>query len=160
MILKNQNILGTMSYILIFIYGVAIFAIAYFIIQMLYSVYYTPGVTTIYNSPQAQKLFPNAMNKLFPTWGSNKLGMYDGRSFKFGQGTFWPDSGKGFVPNKFGSGGPSPSGGMRPTLPIPAESEIGYWGYTPTAEDVASYDIYDNSSQHVEYTTKIGWWND
>ena len=159
MAFKKQNILGTMSALLLFIYGVAILAIIYFIIQMLYSVYYTPGVTTIYNSPQAQKLFPNAKNKLFPTWGYNKAGMYDGQSFKLGQGSFWPDSGKGFVPNKFGSGGPSPSGGMRPTLPIPVETEVGWWSSSPQPEDVASYHIYDNSSQHVEYVTPVGWWN-
>jgi hypothetical protein len=158
MAFKNQNILGTMSYILTFIYGVAILAIVYFVVEALYSVYYTPGVNTIYNSPQAQKLFPNAPNKLFPTWGYTKSGMYEGQAFKFGQGKFWPDSGKGFVPNKFGSGGPSPSGGMRPTLPIPAETEVGFWGQTHTPEDIASYDIYDNSSQHVEYVTPVGWW--
>jgi hypothetical protein len=148
-----------MSYILTFIYGVAILAIIYFVVQTLYSVYYTPGTTTLYNSPITQKLFPNATNKLFPTWGYTKSGMYKGQAFKFGQGKFWPNSGKGFVPNKFGSGGPSPSGGMRPTLPIPAESEIGFWGQTHTAEDVASYDIYDNSSHRIEYITPVGWWN-
>ena len=144
---------------LIFIYGVAILAIIYFVVEMLFSVYYTPGVTTIYNSPQAQQLFPNATNKLFPTWGYTKQGLYKGDPTKFGQGSFWPESGKGFVPNKFGSGGPSPSGGMRPTLPIPDESEVGYWGYTPTVEKDVHLDIYDNSSQHVEYVTPVGWWN-
>ena len=147
-----------MSHILTFIYGVAILAVVYFVVRMLYSVYYTPGTTTLYNSPITQKLFPNAPNKLFPTWGFTRSGMYEGQPFKFGQGSFWPESGKGFVPNKFGSGGPAPSGGMRPTLPIPAETEVGFWGQTHTAEDVASYDIYDNSSQHVEYETPIGWW--
>ena len=141
------------------IYGVAILAIIYFIVQQLYSVYYTPGVTTVYNSPQAQKLFPNTPNKLFPTWGYTKSGMYEGQAFKFGQGKFWPDSGKGFVPNKLGSGGPSPSGGMRSGGgPIPAESEVGYWGYTPSVEKDVNLDIYDNSSQHVEYDTPVGWW--
>lgn len=148
-----------MNGFLIFIYGVAILAIVYFVIQMLYSVYYTPGTNVIYNSPQAQKLFPNAMNKLFPTWGYNKAGMYDGQPFKFGQGSFWPTSGKGFVPNKFGSPGPSPSGGMRPSFNIPAETAVGYWGSTHNTQDIANYDIYDNSSQHVEYITPVGWWN-
>ena len=141
--------------VLIFIYGVAILAIIYFIIEMLYSVYYTPGVTTIYNSPQAQKLFPNTKNKLFPTWGYTKQGLYKGEHTKFGQGQFWPESGKGFVPNKFGSGGPSPSGGMRPTLPIPNETEVGFWGYSPEHPEKVHLDIYDNSSQHVEYITPI-----
>ena len=149
-----------MSYILLFIYGVAILAIIYFVVQMLYSVYYTPGVTTIYNSPQAQKLFPNAPNKLTPLWGYTKQGLYKGDPTKYGQGQFWPESGRGYVPNKFGSGGPSPSGGMRSGGgPIPTESEIGFWGQTHTAEDVASYDIYDNSSQRIEYITPVGWWN-
>lgn len=147
-----------MSSLLSFIYGVVILAVLYFFVRMLYSVYYTPGVTTIYNSPQAQKLFPNAMNKLFPTWGYNKAGMYDGQPFKFGQADFWPESGKGFVPNKFGSPGASPSGGMRPTFPIPAESPIGFWGQVPEQEINSVRNIYDNSSQHVEYETPIGWW--
>lgn len=146
--------------LLTFIYGVLILLVIYLIVRALYSVYYTPGVRTIYNSPQAQKLFPNAMNKLFPTWGYNKSGMYDGQPFKFGQGEFWPESGKGYVPNKFGSPGASPSGGMRPSFKIPAETDIGFWGTTHKAEDVANYDIYDNSSQHVEYNTPVGWWND
>lgn len=147
-----------MSSLLSFIYGVVILAVLYFFVRMLYSVYYTPGVSTIYNSPQAQKLFPNAMNKLFPTWGFNKAGMYDGQPFKFGQADFWPESGKGFVPNKFGSPGASPSGGMRPTFPIPAESPIGYWGSVPEQEINSVRNIYDNSSQHVEYETPVGWW--
>ncbi len=117
------------------IYGVITITLLFLVVRELYSVYYTPGVSTIYNSPQAQKIFPNATNKLFPLWGYNKAGMYDGQPFKFGQGNFWPESGKGFVPNKFGSGGPSPSGGMRSGGgPIPNETEVGYWGYTPTVE--------------------------
>jgi hypothetical protein len=147
------------SGVLLIIYGVVTITLIYFIVQMLYSVEYTPGTTVIYNSPIAQKLFPNAMNKLFPTWGSNKLGMYDGQPFKFGQGKFWPESGKGFKPNRFGSPGASPTGGMRPSFPIPAETSVGYWGYTPKPEKKISVDIYDNSSQNVEYTTKTGWWN-
>ncbi len=147
-----------MNNLLRFIYGVLILAVLYFFVRMLYSVYYTPGVSTIYNSPQAQKLFPNAMNKLFPTWGYNKAGMYDGQPFKFGQADFWPESGKGFVPKKFGSPGASPTGGMRPTFPIPAESPIGYWGQTPDQQINGIRNIYDNSSQHVEYVTPVGWW--
>jgi hypothetical protein len=144
---------------LIFIYGAIIFAALYFFIKMLYSVYYTPGETVIYNSPQAQKIFPSATNKLFPTWGYNKLGMYDGQPFKFGQGEMWPQSGKGFVPNKNGSPGPSPSGGMRPTFPIPNETEVGFWGSTPDQQINNIRNIYDNSSQHVEYITPIGHWD-
>jgi hypothetical protein len=142
------------------IYGVLVITALFFIVRMLYSVYYTPGETVIYNSPQAQKLFPGAKNKLFPTWGYKKAGMYDGQPFKFGQGSFWPESGKGFVPNKFGSPGASPQGGMRPTFPIPAETSIGFWGYTPDQSINNIRNIYDNSSQHVEYKTQIGWWGD
>jgi hypothetical protein len=143
---------------LIFTYGVAILVTIYFIVQMLFSVYYTPGVTTIYNSPQAQKLFPNVPNKLFPTYGYTKQGLYKGEPTKYGQGKFWPESGKGFVPNKFGSGGASPEGGMRPTFSIPSETQVGFWGSTPDQQINNIRDIYDNSSQHVEYTTPIGYW--
>jgi hypothetical protein len=142
------------------LYGLLIITILYFIMKTLYSVYYTPGETVIYNSPHAQQLFPNAMNKLTPTWGYNKLGMYDGQPFKYGQGQFWPKSGKGFVPNKYGSPGASPSGGLRPTFTIPAETSIGFWGYSPTPEENVQLDIYDNSSQRVEYKTPIGHWSD
>jgi hypothetical protein len=126
---------------------------------MLYSVYYTPGTSVLYNSPVTQKIFPGAKDKLFPTWGYTKQGLYSGKPFKYGQGQFWPESGKGFVPNKYGSGGPSPSGGMRPTLPIPDESEVGYWGESPQHPDNVHLDIYDNSSQHVEYITPVGHWD-
>jgi len=148
-----------MNHIVKLIYGVSILVILYFILEMLYSVYYTPGLTTIYNSPQAQKFFPGAKDKLFPTFGYNKAGMYSGEPTKFGQGQFWPSSGKGFVPNKFGSGGPSPSGGMRPTLPIPDETNVGFWGYSPKHPDNVHLDIYDSSSQHVKYITPIGHWD-
>ena len=148
-----------MQGVLIFIYGVSILVIIYFILEMLYSVYYTPGTSVLYNSPITQKLFPGTPNKLTPLWGNTKNGMYSGEPTKFGQGQFWPESGKGFKPNKFGSGGPSPSGGMRPTLPIPDESEVGYWGYSPEHPEKVHLDIYDNSSQHVEYITPVGWWN-
>lgn len=140
------------------IYGVILITVLFLIVRMLYSVYYTPGSTVLYNSPITQKLFPGAKNKLVPTWGYNKAGMYDGQPFKFGQGQFWPESGKGFVPNKFGSGGASPSGGMRPTLPIPDETSVGYWGYVPEPQINSIRNIYDDSDEHVEYITPIGWW--
>ena len=126
---------------------------------MLYSVYYTPGSTVLYDSPVTHQLFPGAKNKLMPTWGYNKAGMYKGDPTKYGQGEFWPEAGKGFVPNKNGSPGPSPSGGMRPSFKIPAEVDVGWWSSSPELEDGVELDIYDNSSQHVEYTTPIGWWN-
>jgi hypothetical protein len=140
------------------IYGVLIITSLYFIVKTMYSVYYTPGETVIYNSPQAQKLFAGNNKKLFPTWGYDKLGMYDGQPFKFGQGEFWPESGKGYVPNKFGSPGASPTGGMRPSFPIPAETPIGFWGYAPKPEQKVSIDIYDNTSIPQEYIGPVGWW--
>lgn len=142
------------------LYGVILITVLFLIVRMLYSVYYTPGSTVLYNSPITQKLFPGATNKLFPTWGYNKLGMYDGQPFKFGQGDFWPESGKGFTPNKFGSPGASPSGGMRPTFQIPNEVEVGYYGYTPEQPINKIRNIYDDSSEHVEYITPIGHWDE
>ena len=147
------------SGILPIIYGVITITIIFFFIQMLYSVEYTPGNTVIYNSSIAQKLFPNATNKLFPTWGSNKVGMYDNQPFKFGQAEFWPEKGTGFKPNKFGSTGASPNGGMRPSFSIPAETPVGYWGYTPEPVKQVQVDIYDNTNKPVEYITPLGWWN-
>jgi hypothetical protein len=141
-----------------FLYGIVVLVALYYILRMMYSVYYTPGTTTIYNSPVAQKLFPNAMNKLFPTWGYNKLGMYDGQPFKFGAGGFWPSAGRGYVPNKFGSPGASPEGGMRPSFEIPAETAVGFWGRSVEPQTNTVRDIYDSSSQHVEYETSVGWW--
>ncbi len=149
-----------MGYLFKFIYGVVILTILYFFVRMLYSVYYTPGSTVLYNSSVTQQLFPNAINKMFPTFGYNSQGMIKGDRTKYGQGEFWPESGKGFVPNKYGSPGASPSGGMRPSFPIPNETEVGFWGVTPQANNVASYDIYENSSQYVEYVTPIGHWDD
>ncbi len=140
------------------IYGVVVITALFFFVKTLYSVYYTPGETVVYNSPQAQRLFPGVKNKLFPTWGYNRAGMYDNQPFKFGQAEFWPESGKGFVPNKFGSPGASPQGGMRPTFPIPAETQVGFWGPTPDQQINTIRNIYDNSSQHVHYNTPIGWW--
>ena len=146
--------------VLIFTYGVSILVILYFILEMLYSVYYTPGVTTIYNSPITQKIFPGTPNKLMPQWGYTKQGLYSGEPTKYGQGQFWPESGQGYVPNKFGSGGPSPLGGMRSGGdPIPDESEVGWWSSSPQHPDNVHLDIYDSSSQHVEYITPVGHWD-
>ena len=141
------------------LYGALFLLILYSAVWYSYSVYYTPGTRVLYNSPVTQALFPGSKNKLFPSWGYDKLGMYKGKPTKFGQGQFWPQSGKGFVPNKFGSGGASPSGGMRPTFDIPAETSVGFWGFTPRYENTADFDIYDrSSSEQVEYVTPIGWW--
>jgi hypothetical protein len=142
------------------IYGVLVITALFFIVRMLYSVYYTPGETVIYNSPQAQKIFPGIPNKLMPQWGYTKQGLYKGDPTKYGQGQFWPNSGQGYVPNKFGSAGPSPAGGMRSGGgPIPDETEVGWWSSSPQHSDNVHLDIYDNSSQHVEYITPIGHWD-
>ena len=93
---------------------------------------------------------------------TNKIGMYDtqGRS-KFGNADFWPEKGGGFKPNKFGSTGASPTGGMRQHFDIPAETAVGYWGYTPEPVRNVQLDIYDNSSNNIDnkYISPIGWWN-
>jgi hypothetical protein len=141
------------------VYGIIAAVIVFNFILMLFSVYYTPGVTTIYNTPTSQKLFPTAINKIFPSWGYNKLGMYDGQSFKIGQGSFWPSSGKGYIPNKYGSTGASPRGGMRTRFSIPSETHTGWWSSSPEHKTRILMNIYDNSSQHVQYITPIGWWN-
>jgi hypothetical protein len=149
-----------MGYLVQFIYGVVILTILYFFVRMLYSVYYTPGSTVLYNSPVTQQLFPNAMNKMFPSWGYNSQGMLKGDTTKYGQGDFWPEAGQGYKPNKYGSPGASPSGGLRPSFRIPNETEVGFWGQVYEPEQNVQLDIYDNSTQHVEYETPVGWWND
>ena len=65
----------------------------------------------------------------------------------------------GFKPNKNGSTGISPSGGMRPRFKIPYETDIGYWGVTPKYTDNYKSNIYDNSDPFGEYIIDIGWWN-
>lgn len=142
------------------IYGIALGLLLFLIIRSFFSVYYTPGVNVLYDSPVTQQLFPSAMNKLFPTWGFNRAGMYDGQAFKFGPGSFYPESGKGYVPNKYGYPGASPSGGLRPSFPIPAESPIGFWGKTPIIQNTASFDIYDNTSPPSPTQIQVGWWGD
>jgi hypothetical protein len=47
---------------------------------------------------------------------------------------------------------------MRPTFPIPAETQVGFWGPTPDQQINTIRNIYDNSSQHVQYNTPVGWW--
>ena len=142
------------------IYGIIFFTLLYFIVKLLFQVYYTPGSTVVYNSPVAQALFPGEKHKLMPQWGYNSLGMYSGDATKYGQGDFWPTSGKNYEPSKYGYGGPDPSGGERKTMPIPSEVDVGFWGTTPTVSNTATIDIYDTSSQHVEYTTPVGHWDE
>lgn len=141
------------------IYGAGILFVLYLFVRMFYSVYYTPGVDVIYNSPVAQTLFPGEKAKLFPSWGYNKLGMYKNEPTKFGQGDFWPTSGKSYVPDKMGYPGPSPTGGLRQTFPIPAEVPVGFWGYTPEPSKHVNLDIYANDATIPEpVEVEVGWW--
>ena len=142
------------------IYGAGILVIIYLVVRMLYSVYYTPGVSVIYNSPVAQALFHGDKAKLMPTWGYTKpLGMYKGEPTKFGQGDFWPESGKGYVPDGRGYPGPSPSGGLRKTLPTPAEVSVGHWNGDIDPKKHVNLDIYANDAEiPAPVDTEVGWW--
>jgi len=141
------------------IYGAGILFILYLFVRMFYSVYYTPGVDVIYNSPVAQKLFPGEKAPLFPSWGYNKLGMYKNEPTKFGQGDFWPVSGKGYVPDKMGYPGPSPTGGLRQSFPIPAEVPVGFWGGYINPVKHVNLDIYANDANiPAPKTVEVGWW--
>ena len=142
------------------IYGGIFIILAYLIVRMLYSVEYTPGSTVIYNSPIAQKLFPNETNKLFPTWGYDKMGTIKQDPTKYGQNGFWPESGAGYKPSKYASGGPSPSGGMR-TAGIGTDfTEVGPVNGNITYPERQVFDIYDNSGIPEKTVWEIGWWND
>ena len=110
-------------------------------------------VSSLYNVPLTQTLFTNE-NNIYPTSESNLFGMYP---FMFGQNDFWPNSGNGYVPNKAGSPGASPTG-MRPTFPIPNSVDVGYWGYTPTYNRNVPLDIYDYTPQGTKYISSVGWW--
>ena len=67
-------------------------------------------------------------------------------------------SGNPYTPNKFGSPGASPSGGMRPSFSIPSSSPVGYWGKSPHVKGDVHLDIYDYSDLPVEYITDVGHW--
>jgi hypothetical protein len=146
------------------IYGVIFAIIIYYSVKMFYSVNYTPGVGTLYNSPIVQKLFPMENNKMFPSWGYNEVGMYKGDPTKYGQGSFYPKSGKGYVPNKYGSGGPDPSGGMRKGgdgSGIPSEVDVGWWNGPIDVPERSISGIYDNNADIPEkMIADIGWWGD
>jgi hypothetical protein len=141
------------------IYGVIVLVILYFIVREIFSVYYTPGVKSLYDSPIVQRLFPGEKNKMFPTWGFTEFGTMKPDSTKYGQGAFWPDSGKGYVPNKFGSGGPDPSGGLRNSENrIPLETAVGWWKgdiYQPIR---TINSIYDHETIPEPQTISVGWW--
>jgi hypothetical protein len=144
------------------IYGAGIIFMIYLIVRMLYSVYYTPGVDVIYNSPVAQKIFSGEPAKLMPTWGYTKpLGMYSGEPTKQGMGDFWPASGKGYVPDGRGYPGPSPTGGLRKTFATPAEVPVGFWGGDIDPKKHVNLDIYDSNAEiPTPVETEVGWWND
>ena len=46
------------------IYGALFFIFVYIMIRDLYTVVYTPGSPTLYDSPIVQRLFPNIKNKM------------------------------------------------------------------------------------------------
>lgn len=139
---------------MIILYGVAFLIVIYLIIRQFYSVQYTPGVTVLYDTPVTQRLFPDATKKLFPTWGYDEIGRVKSDPTKYGQGEFWPESGKGYEPTASGSGGPDPSGGMRSArLPTHWELREGY-DPLPTVRNI--YDSHADIPRPT--TTDIGWW--
>ena len=130
--------------ILPIIYGIITIIIIYLAIRMFYSVKHISD----YNQ---QQLFPKSTN-------TNNIGMYDTKLFRDNPNRHVG----GFKPNKFGSTGASPNGGMRPRFNIPAETAVGWWGYTPNPVRQVSLDIYDNSSNNGignKYVSPVGWWN-
>ena len=150
-----------MSSILSVIYGVLFLLFLYVMVRNLYMVVYTPGTPTLYNSPIVQRLFPNEKNKLAPSWGYNSMGMYSGDPTKYGQDTFWPKSGKGYVPNKYGSGGMDPSGGERKGgdgYGIPSEVNVGWWNGSIEQPERNIQTIYDDYLIPSPKIADIGWW--
>ena len=139
------------------IYGVSVIVILYLIVRMLYSVEYTPGVSTLYNSPVTQKIFPNEPHKLAPVWGYNNAGMIQSDPTKYGQSDFWPESGKGFKPTASASGGPNPSGGMRSGGTGPVNAPIGSWMSNITYPSSSITSIYDDESIPEPTICDIGW---
>ena len=146
--------------LLTLIYGAIIVGFIYLIVRMFYSVDYVGG-TVVYDSPNAQKLFPNVTSKLFPSWGYDKAGFIKQDPTKYGQNGFWPKSGKGFKPSKYGSGGMSPSGGMRSAGIGTDFTQVGWWGGDITYPERKVMDIYANDASIPEKTVwSVGWWND
>jgi hypothetical protein len=125
---------------------------------MLYSVEYTPGVTTLYNSPVTQTLFPEEPHKLSPVWGYNEAGTLKLDPTKYGQGDFWPESGKGFKPTASASGGASPSGGMRSGGTGPVNAPTGWWNGNITYPTRSITSIYDDESIPQPTVSEVGWW--
>jgi hypothetical protein len=134
------------------LYGLLFAVLIYLLLHYFYSVNYTPGVQTLYGSPVTQALFPGEQS-LQPKWGYDKAGFMRGDSTKYGPDSFWPEN-IPYQPTKSGSGGPSPSGGMRDGN-----------GYYPGIELRDGYDplptirsIYDDSGIPEKKVWEVGWW--
>jgi hypothetical protein len=136
------------------LYGAAILMVLYLFVYHYYSVYYTPGVRSLYDTPVSQMLFPQVKGKMMPDWGYDELGMIKSDLTKYGRDRFWPQSGKGYEPTASASGGASPSGGERnAVLPDTWELRPGY-----SALPVLT-DVYDAKDEIPERTvTQVGWW--
>jgi hypothetical protein len=136
------------------LYGAAILMVVYLFVYHYYTVYYTPGVNVLYDSPVTQKLFPGQTDKLWPTWGYDKQGLMKTDPTKYGMDKFWPKSGKGYQPKASGSGGPDPAGGMR-SAKLPTEWELRP-GYAPLPHLTGIYSSNDEIPQPT--STAVGWW--
>lgn len=135
------------------LYSVIIVIVAVFIfLRWLYSVNYL-GVSTLYDSTITQIIFPLIKNRLFPTWGFNKLGMMNSDSTKYGAGQFWPESYE-FKPQREGSGGMSPQGGMRKVSLSSPHMKLRD-GYKPVP---LVQNIYDTAEIPEEVSVEVGWW--
>lgn len=69
--------------------------------------------------------------------------------------TYWPESGKGYVPKRTGSAGVSPAGGMRlERVAMPVQLRPGY-DPLPTLREI--YDPHAGVA-YKPTTTAVGWW--
>lgn len=137
-----------------------VIGLIYLFVKMFYSVDYVGG-TVVYDSPIAQMLFPNQPNKLFPSWGYDKAGFIKQDPTKYGQNGFWPKSGAGYKPSPFGSGGPSPDGGMRSAGIGTKFTDVGPVNGDIVYPDRKILNIYDNNASIPEKMIwSVGWWGD
>jgi hypothetical protein len=145
---------------LTFIYGFAFLLLFIILLRQFYSVYYTPGVTTLYNTPVVQKLFPQQKGKLAPLWGYNKIGTISSDNTKYGQDDFWPEDGQGYRPTKSGSGGAHPMGGERNTkLPFSEDLELGWWNGDYSYQTNTAQSIYDSRGIPEKMVVDVGHWS-
>ena len=143
----------TASRFLSFLYGAGILIVLYFIVKQIFSVYYTPGSYAVYDSPITQTLFPSE-KRLQPTWGTTSMGMMKADPTKYGPADFWPESGQRYVPDKKGSGGPSPSGGERSVgVNHPVVLREGY-DPLPTVRNIYA----DDAEIPEKKVWSVGWW--